>query len=172
MSPPVCVRARASVDVEQRQLKAATEAQDSAAPPAAPPSSARKSDSTFVSRRGENRSRTDATRSRLCFSGRTRWVWRRNEPGISAPEEVNGASGRGSCGSSGCLKASPVFPRWLRLLSVSARHCCTGWRVRVCVCLRGGSRSEPPSRLPARVSGWELNPERRQRSFSHSSAPR
>lgn len=47
------------MDVEQRQLKAATEAEDSAAPPAAPLSSTRKLDSAFVSDRSENRSMID-----------------------------------------------------------------------------------------------------------------
>lgn len=51
------------MDVEQRQLKAATEAEDSAAPPAAPLSSTRKLDSAFVSDRSENRSMIDADRS-------------------------------------------------------------------------------------------------------------
>lgn len=51
------------MDVEQRQLKAATEAEDSAAPPAAPLSSTRKFDSTFVSDRSEKRSMIDLNRS-------------------------------------------------------------------------------------------------------------
>lgn len=65
MSPPVCVRAYACalMDVEQRQLKAATEAEDSAAPPAAPLSSTRKFDSASVSDGSENRSVIDQKRS-------------------------------------------------------------------------------------------------------------
>lgn len=62
------------MDVEQRQLKAATEAEDSAAPPAAPLSSARKFDSTFVSDRSENRSMVDLNRSSVSFfSHQTSW---------------------------------------------------------------------------------------------------
>lgn len=59
----VCARPRVFMDVEQQQLKAATEAEDSAAPPAAPLSSTRKFDFMFVSDRRENRSSFDLKRS-------------------------------------------------------------------------------------------------------------
>lgn len=63
----VCARPRVFMDVEQQQLKAATEAEDSAAPPAAPQSSTRKFDSMFVSDRRENRSSFDLKRSSDSF---------------------------------------------------------------------------------------------------------
>lgn len=59
----VRARPRVSMDVEQRQLKEATDAEDSAAPPAAPLRSTRKSDPTLASDRSATRSRFDPKRS-------------------------------------------------------------------------------------------------------------